>query len=229
MGGGMKPISEMFGRPPDHPGIAYLFDAIPNVKASYNANRTAFDLFSDADFLAAHGSLPFGPELTRTTDRVWAGTVYPKDRYPTDAAAAGMIFQADFAKFRGRGLIQTTWRQAYKGVIGFVQAYTGSDTVVSGYASQWSGQNAETVASKSTNAQWDELFQQSNYIVPCAAVHLHSASKNNYLDLATDETTLTGSGQGSLWSMGKKISGGDSYATTFKNRVVQMRTALGGG
>jgi hypothetical protein len=227
LGGGMKPISELFGSS-GHSGIAYLFDAIPGLKASYNGglSRTALDLFNDSSFLTAHQGLAFGTDLAHTTDTVWSGSVYPQSRYPTNSTAAGMIFEADFAKFRGRGLIQTTWRTGYKRVVEFVQAYTGTDATVLSYKTKWQGATTDTVASQSSNADWDSLFQSSNYEIPCVAVHLHSASSGNYLDLSPDEAVLLASGKGSLARMGQAVSGSSAYGTKFKNRVVQMRTAL---
>jgi hypothetical protein len=200
LGGGMKPISELFGRP-GHPGIAYLFDAIPGVKASYNGgglSRTALDLFNDSSFLTAHQALAYGADLAHTTDAVWAGQIYPQSSYPTNPSAAGMIFEADFAKFRGRGLIQTTWRAGYKRIIEWVQAYTGSDPTITSYKTKWHGSSSDTVASQSTNADWDTLFQSSNFEIPCVAVSLHNKSSGNYLNLSTDETVLLGNGAGSL-------------------------------
>jgi hypothetical protein len=228
LGGGMKPVSELFGSP-GHSGIAYLFDAIPGIKSSYNgggASRTAFDLFNDPDFLAAHASLAFGDALAHTTDAVWAGTVYPQNRYPTNASAAGIIFEADFAKFRGRGLIQTTWRSGYKRLIEWVQAYTGDDPTVISYSTRWRGSSSDTIASQSTNAGWDELFGSSNFEIACAAVNLHNTASGNYLDLSTDEAVLLGNGAGSFARMGQRISGSGAYGAKFKDRVVRMRTAL---
>jgi hypothetical protein len=157
---------------------------------------------------------------------VWAGSIYPQNRYPTNASAAGLIFEADFAKFRGRGLIQTTWRSGYKRIIEWVQAYTGSDPTVSSYKTKWQDASSDTVASQTTNADWDSLFQSSSFEIPCVAVSLHNTSSGNYLNLSTDETVLLASGAGSLVRMGQRISGSSAYGARFKDRVVQMRTAL---
>jgi hypothetical protein len=61
-----------------HPGIAYAFDS--GGKKSYNTletNKTAYDLFRDADYKSAHSQKPFGNILKDTTDLRWKGTQFP--------------------------------------------------------------------------------------------------------------------------------------------------------
>jgi hypothetical protein len=137
-----------------------------------------------------------------------------------------MIFEADFAKFRGRGLIQTTWRTGYKRIIDWVLAYTGSDATVTSYKTKWQGSSSDTIASQSANDDWDTLFQSTNFEIACAAVNLHNNASGNYLNLATDDPTLLGNGTGSLVRMGTRISGSAAYGAKFRDRVARMRTAL---
>ncbi len=92
-GGTLEPISERGSE-------KYIFEPSAAGKASYNTskmNRPAGDL------LAAMGAI--------SGDRVaaWNGSVYPDD-----TGIKEQVHECDFWKFRGRGLIQLTFRENYK-------------------------------------------------------------------------------------------------------------------
>jgi hypothetical protein len=225
----LEPRSEIFGSS-SHPGISYLFDAIQGIKRSYNtatSNQTAYALFNDADFIAAHGALPMGSQLAHTTDERWRGSVYPSGVSTSgDPAVTGFILQADFFKYRGRGFIQTTFRSNYLPIIQWIQSYAGSQATIVKYRDRWRGLAPSKVATISTTQAWDELFQQSSFAAPAVAIHLHDAGAGGYLKISTDLATAKGTGAGSIFLMGKRISGGTAYANRFENRVLQTMTAL---
>ena len=228
-GGQMLPVSERVGRP-GHPGIAYAFDRIPGTKHSYNAggNRTALQLFNDREFLSAHGSLPLAARVRETTDSRWGGDVYPQGDFPTstDPNISGILLQADFYKFRGRGLIQTTFRDAYRRVIAHIQNHAPSQAIVADYSRQWAGRSPESIATTSTNEDWNRLYQETDLWVAAASVHLHSQGKRNYLNLPLDAGTLNGRQNGSIWNVGRQVSGSERYADLLRGRVLQMIGAL---
>ena len=185
-GGRMRPIAEGVGTA-GHPGIAYAFDRIPDLKQSYNKhpNKTALALFNDPEFVRAHGAKPLGAQLANTQDGRWAGDVYPASSYSpsTDAAQNGFVQEADFYKFRGRGYIQITWRNAYQWLIPSVQAYHGTDPIIQRYQAQWQGLSLDTVATRSSNADWDELFMRSPEF-PLSALRVffgHKADSINHV------------------------------------------------
>ena len=235
VGAQLLPISELSGRP-GHPGLAYTFDMIPSVKRSYNAgplNKTAGELFFNDDaFWEAHQLLPMADDVRRRPEfrSLWNGQSYPQTTFSSslDHNVTGFIQEADFYKFRGRGFIQATWRENYKRIVSFVQTYNGNDPTVLKYTSAWAGLDDDSVASQSTNADWDDLFQNSNLIVASAAVGIHNKSSGNYLLLASDPNTLgaTTDSPGSFFRMGLRISGGTAYATLFRSRVIQLLTTL---
>ena len=233
-GGGLAPISERMQSAGGHPGLAYAFDAIPNLKSSYNkaTNRTAGSLFRDAQYNAAHGQRALGNLLKGTTAPVWDGQVYPQGVPPTgfptaeDPAQTGYIMEADFYKFRGRGLLQNTWRPAYVKLVTFIQQYAGTNAKVLEYKLKWAGQPADVAATRSTNAEWDDLFQNSDLVVAHQGIAQHNAGGGNYLRLSHDPQVLWGTAPGSVYHVGKTVSGGTTYAGLLRDRVRQVLVSL---
>lgn len=229
----------------DHPGLAYAFDKIVNVKASYNTlsgNRRAGALFNDADYIRAHGTLGGAQRLTNKGNEfggAWNSEFYPQAEFSTaeDLAQNGFIMQADFYKFRGRGVIQTTSREAYLAVVKFIQAYAGTNTVLTDFKQRWSSGTADVAATVSTNAEWDSIFSQGEILA--RAVRLHSGSgKSDYLTMSPQAGTLLHvpaplpkgvprGMQGSIFFMGRRISGRYSYgAGAYRDRVMGILNSM---
>lgn len=236
--GNLVSTSEHFGAK-DHAGIAYLFDRIvkmlPNgkiwSKRSYNtgqANRSAGSLFVDPMFNAAHGERVLGPKLRNTTDIVWRGNAYPQTSFPVsgDSAVNGYILEADFFKFRGRGLIQTTWRLNYRELVEFIQGMSGNDATLLGFKMKWQKWTADQVCTASSNEDWNTLFSDSSRIVLCRSIRQHA--KSGYAKLGTTTEKINGSvaKTGSLAHMGRSIGGGNLYAATFVARMRETSDAL---
>ncbi len=210
-----KPTAEKMGRA-GFPGLTYLFDAIPQLKRSYNTlagNKTAQQCFRNAAFNSAHGGKALAPRLRNTTDARWAGTAYPRDvPFDNNPALTGYVMEADFMKFRGRGFIQTTGRANYAKIIEYVQAYTGDNNVIDFYQARWTGMSTDDVAFSTSNEDWDRLFQETDLIIAAEAIRLHCAAAGNYLALAGDPDQA-------VLNMGKRISGGDAYAAKYRDRM----------
>ncbi|NJL21541.1 MAG: hypothetical protein HC895_13095 [Leptolyngbyaceae cyanobacterium SM1_3_5] len=185
-------------------------------------------MFNDRDFLAAHGSLPLSDRVRNTTDPRWRGDRYPEG-FPTDPNQQTIIHEADFFKFRGRGLIQTTFRSAYRHLIEYIRDNAIAHPVLEDYRRRWTGQNSDRIATMTTNANWDRLFLETDWIVPVLGVRLHSRHSGNYLNMPLDAAVLNGSDRGSIYFVGRRISGSPRYGRLFRQRVMQMLNALGNG
>jgi len=224
-GGSLIPLTEGVGSS-GHPGIAYAFDKIKNLKRSYNTlagNKTCFDLFNDNNYNNAFQNLALGSQLKNTTNAVWKGEAYPQTvATSTKPAVTGYVLEADFFKFRGRGFIQTTGRTNYSGIIDFVMKYAGNNPVILNMKTVWAKRSAnlDVLATVSTNAEWDNLFQNSDLLIAARSVEVHNAASGDYLGkiTGTDPTAVSNS----IRTMGKRISGGDTYAALFLNRVTQI-------
>jgi hypothetical protein len=224
-GGSLLPLTERVGSK-GHPGIAYAFDRIPGLKKSYNTlpgNKTCFQLFNDNQYNIAFQNLSLGAQLKNTTNNAWAGEAYPQVLpASTNPAATGYVLEADFFKFRGRGYIQTTGRANYIKLIDFVLNYQGQNNSVNQTKAKWMQRSADrdVLATISSNAEWDDLFQTSNTLIPAKSIAIHNSLSGNYL--GNIDGTTPPLATSTIRNVGKRISGADSYATLFINRVTQI-------
>ncbi len=224
-GGYVKPLSEWVGNQ-SNPGISYAFNKIAGVKISYNrmaGNKTAYSLFNDQVYKEAHGKLPLAEKLKDTNDKSWDGERYPFGfGISENPAVTGFVLEADFYKFRGRGLIGTTGRANYKELIRFILSYKGNDPVVNFYKARWQGKDLDTIATISTNADWDTLFQKTGLIIASAAIAFHNRVQNNYLSKLIPIEGV----EANIWWMGKKVNGANAYANLFADRIIESANKL---
>jgi hypothetical protein len=234
---------EMNGQNRPHPGLAYAFDKIPGLKQSYNQapNKTAFDLFQDWHFQNQHAALAGSAAILNRPggiDPAWAGQSWPAS-YPStkvDPGVNGFVMEADFYKFRGRGVIQTTWRSDYILLISFIlSSQAAGNSALASLAEKWlaavsglvGAAQLDVIATISSNADWDLAFAQP--ITLAAGVAIDSAAKGDYLQVSHDAGVLQGDRtvQGSLLRMASRINGG-SYPATVVPMMQSMMIAVAG-
>jgi hypothetical protein len=224
-----------------HPGLAYAFDKIPGNKQSYNhaPSRTALSLFRDPIYLNAHRGRA-GAQLVLNhaggLDPAWGGAAWPAS-YPStavDPTKNGFVMQADFYKFRGRGVIQTTWRSDYKLLIEFILSPDAAgNQKLSALADKWrtaagvlaGDAQLEAIATLSSNEDWDAAFAEP--LILAKGVAIDSEAKRKYLQLSHDATTLEAgkATKGSCLFMAGKINGG-SYPVTVAPMMQAMMVAV---
>ncbi|WP_417363947.1 hypothetical protein [Galbibacter sp.] len=230
-GGTFRPIRE-------RGSLAYMFGTNGGRKRSYNNypqnrpnNRTAFQLFNDRDFLETHSDLDHYEDVANTTNRAWNGDTYPAG-FPTDPAQGGIIAEADFYKFSGRGLVQTTWRRNYEAYIELVQQYGGNDQVLNAYKERWNrafeSLNIGIIATQTSNRDWDSLFLGTHMEFAAMAVYAFQHRRNDFLTIPVDASILQRetNRSGSLYYVGYRVGGRESYGRKVKNRVIQMMNTL---
>ncbi len=239
-GATFKPITEGVNSISNasNPGISYAYNTIQGLKASYNnntslGNKSAYELFNNNDYILAHGHKPYGSLLKDTTDLRWQSSQFPigfsnnpTKEVSTNIADNSFIAESDFNKFRGRGLIQTTGRNAYKKLIRYILEYTGQNSKIISFKSKWTnyGQDYDKIANISTNFDWNEIFQETDYIIPSSAINLFNKSKNNFLiiDPNQEEVPL----KKSIRNVGLFINGGSAYANRFLGEVSQFLDSI---
>ncbi len=223
----------------EHPGLAYAFDRIEDVKRSYNtagSNRTAGVLFNDPDYVRAHGQRALAAQLANhghEFDGAWNGDTFPQEAFGTaeDPAVNGFVMQANFYKFRGRGVIQTTGRESYLKVVEFVQRYRGTSALVSSFRTAWSGLSPDTAATVRTTQDWDRLFTDAEILATGPALHGRRGSVDyRVMDLreAVLNQVPAASGNpagtaGSIYALGRRVSGRHRYgAGVYRDRVLGL-------
>jgi hypothetical protein len=234
---------EMNGQNRPHPGLAYAFDRIPGLKQSYNVapNMTAYTLFKDFNYLKQHSGLAGSAAVLNHpggVDQAWAGQSWPAS-YPStvvNSSVNGFVMETDFYKFRGRGVIQTTWRSDYKLLISFIlSSAAAGNPALTALANQWlaatrgltGDAQLEAIATISSNADWDRAFAQP--LTLAAGVAIDSNGKGHYLTLSRDAAVLLAgkTTKGSLLHMAAKINGGSYPATVAPMMQTMMRAVAG--
>lgn len=176
-------------------GPAYMFSTNGGKKASYNkavlGNRLAGDQLFARGVIHDHDVL------------VWNGTVWPGVKEGSHVYMEAL--ECDFYKYRGRGLLQTTWRQTYiDQVQPVLRMTTGQDVYVDSLS----------------NTELDEAMTSSPAVYcSVAGLFLHSPWAVG---------ALARTNQVSYAPLGQKVSGSTLYASLFDSRCKAIMYLSGG-
>ncbi|SHI45469.1 peptidoglycan-binding domain-containing protein [Aquimarina spongiae] len=220
-GGKFKPIREsnwvsLLGR------LKYAYGTNGGKKKSYNDSKSAksvHQLIHDPDFVRAHKTP--GVRLSYLRKFNWRGSTFPK--VSLNDAEVEFLCQCDVYKFSGLGLIQTTWRPAYKRIINYVLNYRGTNPRINNVKMNWRIHgNADKVADLSKYQEWEYLFQEPE--VASKAVFLHN-QRSRYLSFSVSglsyQRMLDKAG-----NIGYRIGGTKRARDKVRNRVDQIIQAM---
>ena len=146
--------------------------------------------------------------------------------------------QADFYKFRGRGVIQTTSRDAYLAVVKFIQGYTGTNTVLIDFKQRWSSSHPGRRGHDQHERGLGQHLQPGRDSRARACVSTAARGKSDYLTMSPQAATLLDvpaplpkgvprGTPGSIYFMGRRISGRYSYgAGAYRDRVMGILNSM---
>jgi len=216
-----KPIRESFwvsllGR------LKYAYGTNGGRKRSYNDSpnaKSVHTLINNADFIRAHSSP--NVRLSHLRRFNWRGSTFPNVRLNNDEL--DLICQCDVYKFSGLGLIQTTWRPAYKRIIEYVMSYSGTNPKINNVKMNWrTFGNTDKIADLSKYQEWEYLFEEPH--IAAKAVYLHSV-RTGYLNF-----NITGASYSTMLdraaNIGYRIGGNSRYRTKVRHRVDQIIKAM---
>lgn len=149
-------------------GLAYFFETtIPGLgagsKQSYNTspNKTLYQCLKDSNFKKRFNtsSYTIGKDLFANPPDWTKGVIFNL-KYK-EISAKNIVYHADFAKFRGRGYIQNTWRSAYSSLLSQIKNLGNSqiNTIINTWRQNIVGaESNDNLLTVSTNNEWDTLF-----------------------------------------------------------------------
>jgi hypothetical protein len=248
-GATLAPITELAPRPKRKKGVKapaeaarffpYFFQYNHGGAGSFNIRAAV--LLADPKFLAAHQKADDPEILAWKGDPAWgkAGALNYPSRAPVHITDrnAGFAKQFDFVKFRGRGFIQTTFRDAYGQLLTKLLADGAVwDDARTPIKARWGAMDPADILSASCTDEWDRMFEAAGAgqeRVLALAIATHNQAKGGYLNLALDSETLFSLDVGSppdhsLAAMANAINGKKQidYAVNFVSRVEAICRAV---
>lgn len=214
------------------------------VKNSYNTapNKNAQICFNDSDYKSSHStntdgsSKPYATQLAGVAGAAWNDTRKYPQGFSDDPAPdkSGYIREADFYKFRGRGVIQITWRDAYRPLVDFVLNYpaTGNSAVIKACKTKWetlfatdtNAKRLDRICMISTNEDWDTLFADYEFLAN--SVRIFSTQKGGFLELGNTANALNGTGKKSIQNVGTQIGWPQYGSDIFRPRAMTLLNAI---
>jgi len=202
--------------------LKYAYGTNGGKKKSYNNSRSAksiHELIHDLDFVRAHKTPSVRLDYLKRFN--WRGSTFPAVRL--NEAEIDFLCQCDVYKFSGLGLIQTTWRPAYKRIINYILNYNGTNPRIHNVKMNWKNfGDIDKIADLSKYQEWEYIFSDPE--IASKAVYLHSQRTrylNFYVASLRYSQMLDKAG-----NIGYRIGGSRRSRDKIRNRVDQIIKAM---
>ncbi len=225
-GGTFVPVSEKGD-------LKYMYGINGGLKRSYNsykANKSVYELLNTELFIETHKHTPFDEYVIQSgkSNDEWKSETYPNEA-PIKPSEGGIMAEADFYKFRGRGLIQTTFRDNYIPLIEAIINYRGENSIINEQKNKWAiryNNDVQKIATASTNSNWDDLFMKTEMEFAALGVKTFFDKRTGCIDLKNGDHLIKNKTAGSLYYVGLQVGGSDNYGQVLRARVLQIYEAM---
>jgi hypothetical protein len=218
----------------EYGNLNYFFGTNGGVKMSYNRspNLTVKQCLQNPHFKKRFNTSSYkNINLFKNIESWCGGTDKIPDKY-TIKDNSNIIYNCDFCKFRGRGYIQYTWRDAYKNLLTELikSAPQSAKDMISYWKRLAGSEDLDALLNVSSSDEWDTLFKHPEVGNIAYRVTLQKHSYTHNVDkgkvivnldnsLSNIKTKLIEIGKVPSWSATK-------YGIIVYNRVAQICNTL---
>lgn len=144
-----------------------------------DGNETALDLFNNSDYIESNENKRYADILTGATSSSWASNTFPVGFGGSQSSVEKeiskenneFITNADFYKFRERGLIKFRGRHDYGVLVDSIKKYEGSQEKILNFKDKWSNiQDIDLILNQTSDKDWDQLMFETDLVIPTLSI-----------------------------------------------------------